>query len=63
VAEAHSEPVFRSASIAMPSRRTWSGPASAENALREARLRQAFEIEDADLVGGSYCDLVSERTS
>jgi adenylate cyclase class IV len=28
-----------------------------------ARLRQAFEIEDADLVGGSYCDLASERTS
>lgn len=28
-----------------------------------ARLRQAFEIEDADLVGGSYCDLVSEKTS
>jgi adenylate cyclase class 2 len=28
-----------------------------------ARLRQAFEIEDADLVGGSYCDLVSERMS
>lgn len=28
-----------------------------------ARLRQAFGIEDADLVGASYCDLVSERTS
>ena len=26
-----------------------------------ARLRQAFEIEDANLVGASYCDLVSER--
>lgn len=28
-----------------------------------ARLRQAFEIADADLVGGSYCDLASEGTS
>lgn len=28
-----------------------------------ARLRLAFEIEDADLVGGSYCDLASEETS
>jgi predicted adenylyl cyclase CyaB len=28
-----------------------------------ARLRQAFEIEHAALVGASYCDLVSERTS
>jgi len=28
-----------------------------------ARLRQAFEIDDGDLVGGSYCDLVSESTS
>ena len=28
-----------------------------------ARLRQAFEIGDADLVGGSYCDLASEGTS
>ncbi|MFP5389319.1 MAG: class IV adenylate cyclase [Thermoleophilia bacterium] len=28
-----------------------------------ARLRQAFEIEDVDLVSASYCDLVSESTS
>jgi predicted adenylyl cyclase CyaB len=26
------------------------------------RLRQAFEIEEADLVGGSYCDLIMSAT-
>jgi predicted adenylyl cyclase CyaB len=26
------------------------------------RLRQAFEIEEADLVGGSYCDLIVSAT-
>lgn len=31
--------------------------------VQVARLRQTFEIEDADLVGGSYCDLVSEGAS
>jgi hypothetical protein len=25
---------------------------------RVNRLRQAFEVEDADLIGGSYCDLM-----
>jgi adenylate cyclase, class 2 len=27
------------------------------------RLRQAFVIDDADLVSGSYCDFASERRS
>lgn len=26
-------------------------------------LRQAFEIEEADLVGGSYCDLMMSRAT